>query len=151
MAAVEQEPIEILLVEDNEPDLDLTMEALQSGKLRNRIHVARDGIEALEFLRRQGKHASAPRPHLVLLDLNMPRMDGREVLEEVAKDDKLRQLPIIVLTSSEADKDVLASYKLGCNSYIVKPVDFEGFCRVIQSMTGYWFTLVVLPQDDARA
>lgn len=145
MAAVEQEPIEILLVEDNEPDLDLTMEALQSGKLRNRIHVARDGIEALEFLRRQGKHASAPRPHLVLLDLNMPRMDGRETLAEIKKDPDLQSIPVVVLTTSKSEEDIARSYELQCNCYVNKPVDLQQFMHVVRAIEDFWLCVVQLP------
>ena len=145
MAAVEQEPIEILLVEDNEPDLDLTMEALQSGKLRNRIHIARDGIEALEFLRRQGKHADAPRPHLVLLDLNMPRMDGRETLAEIKKDPDLQSIPVVVLTTSKSEEDIARSYELQCNCYVNKPVDLQQFMHVVRAIEDFWLCVVQLP------
>jgi CheY-like chemotaxis protein len=145
MAAVEQEPIEILLVEDNEPDLDLTMEALQSGKLHNRIHVARDGIEALAFLRRQGKHADAPRPHLVLLDLNMPRMDGRETLAEIKKDPALQSIPVVILTTSKSEEDIARSYELQCNCYVNKPVDLQQFMHVVRAIEDFWLCVVQLP------
>jgi chemotaxis family two-component system response regulator Rcp1 len=146
MAAVEQQPIEILLVEDNEPDLDLTMEALQSGKLQNRIHVARDGIEALEFLRRQGKNAGAPRPHLILLDLNMPRMDGRETLAEIKRDPDLQSIPVVVLTTSKSEEDIARSYELQCNCYINKPVDLPQFMEVVRAIEDFWLCVVQLPQ-----
>ncbi len=145
MSAVEQEPIEILLVEDNEPDLDLTMEALESGKLHNRVHVARNGIEALEFLRREGKHAGAPRPHLILLDLNMPRMDGRETLAEIKKDPNLHSIPVVVLTTSKSEEDIARSYELQCNCYINKPVDLAQFMRVVRAIEDFWLCVVQLP------
>ena len=145
MAAAEQEPIEILLVEDNEPDLDLTMEALQSGKLHNRIHIARDGIEALEFLRKEGKHANAPRPHLVLLDLNMPRMDGRETLAEIKRDPNLQSIPVVVLTTSKSEEDIARSYQLQCNCYINKPVDLPQFMHVVRAIEDFWLCVVQLP------
>ena len=138
-------PAEILLVEDNDNDAELTKIGFRRAKLAvNLTHVG-NGEECMAFLRKEGKYADAPTPDLILLDLNMPRMDGREVLEEVSRDDHLKHLPIVVLTSSEADKDVLMSYQLRCNSYIVKPIDFENFAKVIQSLADYWFTVVVLP------
>jgi chemotaxis family two-component system response regulator Rcp1 len=145
MAAVEQEPIEILLVEDNEPDVDLTIEALAGGKLRNRIHVARDGIEALAFLRREGPHAGAPRPHLILLDLNMPRMDGRETLAEIKKDPSLQSIPVVVLTTSKSEEDIARSYQLQCNCYINKPVDLQQFMIVVRAIEDFWLCVVQLP------
>jgi CheY-like chemotaxis protein len=143
--AVGQEPIEILLVEDNEPDVDLTIEALQSGKLRNRIHVARDGIQALAFLRREGKQADAPRPHLILLDLNMPRMDGRETLAEIKKDPDLQSIPVVVLTTSKSEEDIARSYALQCNCYITKPVDLQQFMEVVRAIEDFWLCVVQLP------
>lgn len=141
-------PAEILLVEDNPGDVELTREALRSGRVATRLHVVPDGVEALAFLRRQGRHAAAVRPDLILLDLNLPRMDGREVLAEVKADENLRVIPVVVLTSSHADQDVLKSYRLNANCYISKPVDFAGFTRIVQSLEGFWFSIVVLPPPE---
>jgi len=140
-----EEAIDILLVEDNPPDVDLTMEALQSGKLSNRIYVAGDGIEALAFLRREGEHANAPRPHLILLDLNMPRMDGRETLAEIKKDPALRSIPVVVLTTSKSEEDIARSYALQCNCYISKPVDLPRFIEVVRAIEDFWLCVVQLP------
>ncbi|MEJ7597320.1 MAG: response regulator [Kofleriaceae bacterium] len=140
-------PIEILLVEDNHADVRLTEEALREGKVRNNLHVARDGVEALQFLRRQGKHANAPRPDLVLLDLNLPRKDGREVLSEVKDDPELKTIPIVVLTTSSAEIDILKSYSLHANCYITKPVDLEQFVLVVKSIDDFWLTVVRLPKE----
>lgn len=137
-------PVEILLVEDNPGDVDLTLEALEEAKLRNNVHVARDGVEAMEFLHRTGDHADAPRPDLVLLDLNMPRKDGRDVLREMKEDPDLRRIPVVVLTTSEAEQDVLDAYDYRANAYIVKPVDFEQFFRT-RSLEDFWLTVVRLP------
>ena len=134
MALGHEDAIEILLVEDNPPDVDLTMEALQSGKLRNNISVVGDGIEALAFLRREGKYANAPRPQLILLDLNMPRMDGRETLAEIKKDPDLRTIPVVVLTTSKSEEDIARSYALQCNCYIAKPVDLPRFMDVVRAI-----------------
>lgn len=138
-------PIEILLVEDNAGDIRLTQEALKEGKVANRLSVARDGVDALSFLRREGAFADAPRPDIILLDLNMPRKSGREVLEEVKADPELRRIPIVVLTTSEADEDVVRSYDLHANCYIKKPVDFDQFIRVIRSIEDFWLAVVRLP------
>jgi two-component system, chemotaxis family, response regulator Rcp1 len=120
-------PIELLLVEDNEPDVRLTMEALREAKVKNRLSVVEDGVEALEFLRRQGPYADAPRPDLILLDLNLPRKDGRAVLKEIKADDSLRRIPVVVLTTSKSEEDVMRVYDLHANCYITKPVDFNRF------------------------
>lgn len=138
-------PVEILLVEDNPGDVDLTLEALEEARLRNSVHVARDGVEAMEFLHRTGGHADAPRPDLVLLDLNMPRKDGREVLREMKEHPDLRRIPVVVLTTSEAEQDVLDAYDYSANAYIVKPVDFEQFFRTVRSLEDFWLTVVRLP------
>lgn len=127
-------PAEILLVEDNPADVRLTREALHEGKVRNSLSVASDGVEALEFLRRQGRHADAPTPDLILLDLNLPRKDGREVLEEIKADPALRHIPIVVLTSSQAEQDILRAYDLHANCYVTKPVDLDQFIHVVQSI-----------------
>ena len=140
-----EEAIEILLVEDNPPDVDLTMEALQSGKLSNHISVVGDGIEALAFLCREGKHADAPRPHLILLDLNMPRMDGRETLAEIKKDPALKSIPVVVLTTSKSEEDIARSYALQCNCYISKPVDLVRFMEVVRAIEDFWLCVVQLP------
>lgn len=139
--------IEILLVEDNPGDVDLTLEALDEAKICNEVHVAEDGVEAMAFLRREESYADAPRPDLVLLDLNMPRMDGREVLEEVKKDPDLRRIPIVVLTTSEDEQDVLDAYEDSANAYIVKPVDFQQFFGTIRALEDFWLTVVKLPQE----
>ena len=140
-------PIEILLVEDNAADVRLTEEALREGKVRNNLHVARDGMEALEFLKRQGKHAKATRPDLILLDLNLPRRDGREVLAEIKNDPELKMIPVVVLTTSSAEADILKSYKLHANCYITKPVDLEQFVSVVKSIDDFWLTVVRLPSE----
>ncbi len=141
--------IEILLVEDNPGDVRLTEEALREGKVKNRLHVARDGVEAIEFLRRQGKHANATRPDLVLLDLNLPRKDGREVLAEIKNDPELKTLPVVVLTTSSAEADILRTYSLHANCYIQKPVDLDQFVQVVKSIDDFWLTVVRLPKDRA--
>jgi CheY-like chemotaxis protein len=138
-------PVVILLVEDNPGDVLLTQEGLRLAKLNNSLHVARDGVEAMEFLRREGKHAQAPRPDLILLDLNMPRMSGREVLSAIRSDPELELIPVAILTTSTADEDVISSYKLNANCYIRKPVNFDEFVRVVKSIEEFWFTIVELP------
>ena len=140
-------PIEILLVEDSLGDVRLTVEALRDGKVLNNLNVARDGVEALAFLRRQGPHAEAPRPDLILLDLNMPKKDGREVLAEIKNDDSLRRIPVVILTTSQAEQDILKSYDLHANCYITKPVDFDQFISVVQSVEDFWLTMVKLPRE----
>jgi chemotaxis family two-component system response regulator Rcp1 len=138
-------PIEILLVEDNPGDIRLTREALRDAKVRNNLNVATDGVEAMALLRREGKHGQAPRPDLILLDLNLPRMGGREVLEEIKNDDRLKHIPVVILTTSQAEQDILASYRLRCNAYVTKPVDLEQFLRVVQSIEQFWLEIVKLP------
>lgn len=138
-------PIEILLVEDNPGDVRLTREALKEGKVYNNLHWAKDGVEALEFLQREGKFADAPRPDIILLDLNLPKKDGREVLAVIKKDDRLRHIPVVVLTTSKAEEDVLKSYELHANCYVTKPVDLEKFIVVVQSIDRFWLTVVTLP------
>ena len=147
MAKREREapPVEILLVEDNPGDVRLTKEALKEGKVYSNLHWAKDGVEALEFLKRQGKHARAPRPDIILLDLNLPKKDGREVLEQIKKDGALKQIPVVVPTPSEAEEDVLRSYELHANCYVTKPVDLEKFIHVVQSIDRFWLTVVTLP------
>jgi CheY-like chemotaxis protein len=138
-------PVEILLVEDSPSDIELTVEALKEAKVRNRLSIVEDGVAAVEFLRRQGKHAAAPRPDLVLLDLNLPRKDGREVLAEIKSDPDLKTIPVVVLTTSRAEQDVLQAYKHHANCYITKPVDFEQFLNVVHNIESFWLMLVTLP------
>lgn len=138
-------PAVILLVEDNEGDARLAMEALKDGKINNELHHVKDGVEAMCFLNKEGVFKDAPRPDIILLDLNMPRMDGREVLEELSKDLKLRGIPVIVLTTSQSDIDIAKSYNLSANCYISKPVDFEQFLDVVRSIEHFWFSVVSLP------
>ncbi len=141
-------PIEILLVEDNPGDVRLTREALKEGKVYNNLHWAKDGVEALEFLKRQGRHADALRPDIILLDLNLPKKDGREVLAVIKTDDELKHIPVVVLTTSKAEEDVLKSYALHANCYVTKPVDLEKFIQVVQSIDRFWLTVVTLPPAD---
>ena len=140
-------PIEILLVEDSPTDVLLTRRALEGSKLINRLHVVEDGVKAIAFLRREPPYADTPRPQLILLDLNMPRMDGREVLAEIKADEDLRMIPVVVLTTSNAEIDVLRSYKLHANCYITKPVDFASFVNAITSLEHFWFAVVTLPPE----
>lgn len=139
--------IEILLVEDNHGDVRLTIEGLNEAKVRNNLHVARDGVEALEFLRREGQFGQVVRPDLILLDLNLPRMDGRQVLAEVKSDPDLKAIPVVVLTTSSAEVDILHSYQLQANCYITKPVDLEQFIKVVRSIEDFWLTIVRLPNQ----
>jgi len=138
-------PIEILLVEDNPGDVRLTIEGLNEGKVRNNMHVAKDGVEALAFMRREAQYATAVRPDLILLDLNLPRKDGREVLADIKADPNLKTIPVVVLTTSRAEQDVLHSYELQANCYITKPVDLEQFIHVVKSIEDFWLTVVTLP------
>jgi CheY-like chemotaxis protein len=138
-------PVEILLVEDNPGDVRLTREALREGKIRNHLSVVPDGVEALAFLRRAGRYAEAPHPDVILLDLNLPRKSGREVLAEIKADGQLRRIPVVILTTSADEQDVLRAYELHANCYITKPVDFEQFSTVIQAIENFWLTVVTLP------
>jgi CheY-like chemotaxis protein len=138
-------PIEILLVEDSPGDARLTREALKDGRIHHNLHVASDGLEALAFLRAQGVHAGAPRPDLILLDLNIPKMDGREVLAEIKADPDLVRIPVVVLTTSKAEEDIARSYDLHANCYIDKPVDLDQFMLVIRAIEDFWLTIVRLP------
>jgi CheY-like chemotaxis protein len=140
-------PIEVLLVEDNPGDVRLTREALKEGKVHNNLHVAPDGVEALAFLRREGGYADAVRPDLILLDLNLPRKGGREVLEEIKGDPSLRHIPVVILTSSSAEQDIARAYDLHANCYISKPVDLDQFIMVVKSIEDFWFTVVKLPSQ----
>jgi two-component system, chemotaxis family, response regulator Rcp1 len=138
-------PIEILLVEDSPSDTDLTLEALKDFKVRNHVSVVEDGVQAMQFLRRQGPYAQAPRPDLIMLDLNLPRKDGREVLADIKNDDRLKTIPIVVLTTSHADQDILRAYQLNANCYINKPVDFNQFLDVVRAIESFWLFVVTLP------
>lgn len=140
--------VEILLVEDNAGDVRLTREALKEGRIRNRLHVVSDGEHALRFLRRQDEYADAPRPDLILLDLNLPRLDGREVLTDIKNDPRLKQIPVVVLTSSRAEKDLLSAYDQHANCFITKPVGFEDFMEVVRSIESFWLSIVVLPPKE---
>jgi CheY-like chemotaxis protein len=138
--------IEILLVEDDPGDVLMTREAFEDYKVRNQLHVVNDGVEAMAFLRQEGEHAGKPRPDLVLLDLNLPKMDGREVLEAIKSDTSLSSIPVVVLTTSEAEEDVLSSYSLHANAYVTKPVDFESFIGVVRQIDDFFVTVVRLPR-----
>lgn len=139
--------IEILLVEDNPGDVRLTLEAFKEGKLINNLSVVGDGVEAMAFLRREGKYTDKPYPDLILLDLNMPKMDGREVLAEIKKDTNLKHIPVVILTTSQAEQDILKSYDLHANCYITKPVDLDQFNAVVKSIQEFWFSVVKLPRS----
>lgn len=142
------ESIEILLVEDNPGDVRLIEEVLKDGKVRNNMHVVADGVEAMAFLRREGEYAGLSLPDLVLLDLNLPKKDGREVLEEIKKDQELKHIPVVVLTTSKAEQDVLRSYDLHANCYITKPVDLDQFISVVKSIEDFWLSIVKLPPSE---
>lgn len=151
MSAAEYgKPVEILLVEDNPGDVDLTLEALESSRIRNTLSVAVDGEEAMAFLRRSGKYAGVSRPDLILVDLNMPKRDGREVLAEIKADDDLKRIPVVIMTSSDVEKDVLESYNLHANCYIKKPLDLHQFIRVIKGIEDFWLTIVILPPKGGK-
>ncbi|MFQ5737001.1 MAG: response regulator [Thermodesulfobacteriota bacterium] len=141
----EGSPIEILMVEDSPADVELTMEAFKDAKMINNIHVAEDGEEAMAFLRREGGYADAPRPDLILLDLNLPRKDGREVLGEVKQDPDLKRIPVVVLTTSDSERDILKAYDLHVNAYITKPVDLDQFIKVVDAVEDFWLSVVKLP------
>jgi chemotaxis family two-component system response regulator Rcp1 len=140
-------PIEILLIEDNPGDVRLTREALNDSKILNTINVVHDGVAALEYLRKQGKYADVLVPDIILLDLNLPKMDGRELLSIIKADPELKRIPVVVLTTSQAEKDILQSYELHANCFISKPVDLDQFIMVVRSIEDFWFTIVSLPGD----
>lgn len=142
----ENRPIEILLVEDSPSDTELTVEALKESGVVSRLNHVEDGVEAMDFLARRNSYASAPRPDLILLDLNLPRKDGREVLAELKADPDLRTIPVVVLTTSKADQDIAKAYQLQANCYIAKPVDFEQFVSVVRSIEHFWLEVVTLPR-----
>jgi len=139
--------VEILLAEDNPGDVKLTEKALEQGHIINNLHVVTDGVEAMQFLRQEGEYADKPRPDLVLLDLNMPRKDGKEVLKDVKDDPDLRRIPIVVLTSSEAEEDIVRSYDLHANAYLTKPVDFSGFLDIVEHIEDFWLSVVKMPPE----
>jgi two-component system, chemotaxis family, response regulator Rcp1 len=143
--------IEILLVEDDPADVRLTMEALKHAKMHTNLSIARDGIDALAFLRRQGKFSAAARPDIIFLDLNMPRMDGREFLAKIKEDPELKHIPIVVLTTSASDEDILRTYKLHANCFVTKPVDLQQFIKVVSSIECFWFTVVKLPVSSEES
>lgn len=140
-------PIEILLVEDNPGDVRLSIEVLRDAKVHNHLNTVSDGVEALAFLRHEGIYADAPHPDLILLDLNLPKKDGREVLAEIKADDKLKRIPVVVLTTSQSEEDILKAYELHANCYISKPVNLDQFIKVVQSIEAFWLTIVKLPAD----
>ncbi|MBI2186133.1 MAG: response regulator [Acidobacteria bacterium] len=144
-AQVDARPIEILLVEDNPGDVRLTQEALRDAKVRNTLNVVWDGVEALAYLRKNGSYASAARPDLILLDLNLPRKDGREVLADIKSDPALKRIPVVVLTTSQAEQDIIRAYDLHVNCYVTKPVDLDQFVHVVRSIEDFWFAIVKLP------
>src|SRR5262245_12499636 len=148
MTASDSRPFEILLVEDNPGDVRLTREALRERQAERSLHVAGDGEEGLAFLRRQGAYSEAPRPDLILLDLNLPRRDGREVLSEIKQDPALQEIPVVVFTSSSASDDVRECYRRHANCYVKKPLDYEGFARAVQSIEGFWFRSAKLPTRE---
>lgn len=143
-------PIEILLVEDSPGDARLVVEALKDGKVQNKLTIVEDGVEAMAFLRKEGRYKNASHPDLMLLDLNMPRKDGREVLAEVKSDENLKRIPVVVLTTSEAEADILKSYNLYANCYITKPVNLEQFIKAVKSIEGFWLTVVKLPPNGVK-
>jgi len=138
-------PANFLLVEDNPGDVRLTQEALKIHKVQNNLHVVSDGEEAMQYLRRQGKYRDAPRPDIILLDLNLPKKDGREVLADIKSDPLLKAIPVVVITSSEAEQDIIKSYNLNANCYVTKPVNLDQFIKVVQSINDFWLTIVKLP------
>lgn len=147
--AIEQEymGVEVLFVEDNPGDVRLTQEALKEGKVRTNLHIVGDGVEAMAFLRQEGKYADAPRPDIILLDLNLPRKNGREVLAEIKSDERLKRIPVVILTTSRAEEDILRTYNLHANCYVTKPVDLDQFMKVVQAIESFWLTLVKLPRE----
>ena len=140
-------PVEILLVEDNPGDVRLTQEALKESKVLNNLHVAVDGVEGLSFLRREDKYANVPRPDLILLDLNLPKKDGRELLEEIKASNDLKRIPVVVLTTSRAEEDIYRMYEQHANCYITKPIDFDQFVEVVRSIDNFWLAIVKLPSE----
>ena len=147
MAKKQSRAVEVLLVEDNPADVRLTQEALKDGRVMVNLTVASDGVEAIDILKRAGPHTTKPRPDLILLDLNLPRKNGREVLEEIKADDDLKRIPVIVMTTSKAEQDIYKAYNLNANCYVTKPVDLDEFLNVVRSIEDFWLTIVTLPED----
>ena len=145
MGSINNRPIQILLVEDSPSDAKLTKKALKHARVTNEIHHITDGIKAMEFLKQQGEYIDAPRPDLILLDLNLPRKKGLEILEEIKQDPELQAIPVVIITSSHEEEDILRSYNLHANSYVTKPVDFEKFLEIVHCIEGFWLTVVMLP------
>jgi two-component system, chemotaxis family, response regulator Rcp1 len=143
------EPIEVLLIEDSAGDVRLTREAFKDAKVHVNLYVAEDGVEAMAFLKREGRHAEAPRPDLILLDLNLPKKDGREVLREIKEDPTLGVIPVVILTTSASEADILRTYQLHANCYITKPVGLDGFLRVVKSIDSFWLSVVKLPREES--
>jgi CheY-like chemotaxis protein len=145
MPRVNAQPIEILMIEDNPSDVRLTMEAFKDAKVRNRMHVAVDGEDAMVFLRREGRYSEAPKPDLILLDLNLPKKNGREVLAEIKADSELKRIPVVILTTSDDEKDIMTAYDLHVNAYVKKPVDLDQFIKIVEAVEDFWLTVVKLP------
>lgn len=150
MKSIKIKPVEILLVEDNPGDVRLTKEALKESKIYNNLHTVYDGVEAMDFLLKKGKYKKAKKPDLILLDLNLPKKDGREVLAEVKEENNLRRIPVVILTTSEADEDIMKTYNLHANCYITKPVDMNQFIKVVKSIGDFWFSIVKLPPNNKK-
>jgi CheY-like chemotaxis protein len=146
----ETKMVEILLVEDNPADVRLVREALKESKILNNLSVVEDGVEAMDFLRKKGKYASAPRPNLVLIELNLPRKNGREVLAEVKSDEKLKRIPVVIMTVSDDEKDIMLTYNSHANCYIKKPLNFDQFNKMVHTIENFWFTIVCLPSDEDK-
>ena len=141
------QPKEVLIVEDNPGDVELALEALEESRMRHHLHAVEDGVEALAFLRREGRFSNAPRPDLILLDLNLPRKDGREVLSEIKGDASLKSIPVVILTTSQAEEDIHRAYLLNANCYVSKPVDLDQFIKVVRTIKDFWLTIVKLPAE----
>lgn len=146
---IAERPMVILLVDDNSGDVRLTAEALKDSKVQSRLHTAKDGMEAIAFLRREGEYVDAPRPDLILLDLNMPRMNGQQVLAEIKEDSALKHIPVVILSGSREMDDILKTYHLHANCYVTKPIDFEQFIMIVKSVTDFWLTIVKLPTEES--
>ncbi|CAG0941724.1 Response regulator rcp1 [Anaerolineae bacterium] len=143
-------PVEILLVDDNPGDARLAVEAFKEAKVRNNVHIVDDGVKAMAFLRREGEYTHVPHPDVILLDLNLPKKDGRQVLAEIKADADLKRIPVVILTVSKAEEDILKTYNLHANCYITKPIDLDQFLEVIKSIENFWLTVVTLPSDEIR-
>jgi len=141
-------PIDILIVEDNQGDARLIREVLNDGKVFTTLHIVKDGVQAMEFLRKKGEYSKAPYPDLIILDLNLPKMDGREVLAEIKNDEKLKKIPVVIMTISQAEEDILKSYNLHANCFVTKPIDLDQFIKVIKSIEEFWFSIVKLPPKE---